>query len=77
MRDKKDIVNLANIIQKETDNLPSESYDGVSNDESIELGLETARQLYSASEGNISEVTDVNVSNWLDKKPSELDDYIQ
>jgi hypothetical protein len=76
MRTQKEIIHLANTIKNETENLPEESNFGESNQESIELSFETARQLYAAAGNHMNEVTDFDVKNWLDKKPSELDDYI-
>jgi hypothetical protein len=72
-----EIINLANTIKNEAQNLPDESESGECNAESIEWSLEVARQLYAAAGGHIDEVEDAEVKRWLDGESSDLSDYEQ
>jgi hypothetical protein len=73
LKTKQEIINLANYIRTETDNLPEVNGFGESNEDSIEEMSEIYRDLYLAAGGNKPE--NIEVRNWINGEPSELDDY--
>ena len=72
-KSRNEIINLANTIKNEVDNLPEENAFGEDNTEIIEEGEETYRDLYRVAAGDEPQTDDVK--RWVNGESSELDVY--
>ncbi len=72
MKTTQEIFKAASEIDRQLDRLPEYGVDGTDNSEDREVMVEWVRQLYLSVEGGKPE--SIDVSNWLNGKPSELDD---
>lgn len=77
-RTQQEIINAANTLKNQADELPEFShFDGTDNSDDIEWMHEAARQLYRAAGGNIDELEGSEgeaVKAWLNGEAGELDD---
>ena len=73
MKTHKEIMDLADIIQNETELLPRYNFAGESNFQSENESMKSVRALRKAVTGQ--KIDDIEVINWIHGRPSELDDY--